>query len=190
MKSQQKQKRNRIITLAFVSVLMLLVYGPLAQWFVAADRMLYDRLASQLPNKPLENAFIVSIEAKNADADEISATYGRIIEVLSVAGARRIIMTEPPEIPDDRNLPGWAAAMNSIVPVYVPTRHRLAELATRHGFIDVKADSDGILRESGLWQLNDGVMSPSLPLAVAFDNEEASSHHRMSSAVNSIFLSN
>ncbi|MDJ0905495.1 MAG: protein kinase [Woeseiaceae bacterium] len=190
MKSQQKQKRNRIITLTFVSVLMVLVYGPLAQWFVAADRVLYDRLASHLPNKPLENAYIVSIDASRSDPETVSATYGRIIEILSLAGARRIIVTEPPEIPANRNLPGWAAAMNASVPVYVPTRHRLAELANRHGFVDVKADSDGILRKSGLWQLNDGVMSPSLPLAIAFDNEEASTHHRMSSAVSAIYLSN
>ena len=190
MKSEQKQKRNRIVTLAFVSVLMLLVYGPLSQWFAAADRMLYDQLATHLPNKPLDNAFIVSIETRNADAETISATYGRIIEILSVAGASRIIMTEPPEIPDDRNLPGWAAAMNASVPVYVPTRHRLADLSTRDGFIDIKADPDGVLRRSELWQLNDGVMAPSLPLAVAFDNDEAGSHQRMSSDVNEIFLSN
>ncbi len=190
LKSQQKQKRNRIITLTFVSVLMVLVYGPLAQWFVAADRVLYDQLASNLPNKPLENAYIVSIEASRSDADKVSATYGRIIEILSLAGAHRIIVTEPPKIPDDSNLPGWAAAMNASVPVYVPTNHRLADFAARHGFVDIKADSDGVLRTSGLWQLNDGVMSPSLPLAVAFDNDEVSSQHRMSSAVSAIYLSN
>jgi serine/threonine-protein kinase len=190
LKSQQKQTRNRIIALTFVSVLMLLVYGPLAQWFVAADRVLYDQLATHLPKQPLDNAFIVSVEEKKSDLESISATYGRIIEILSLSGARRIIVTEPPEIPDDSNLPGWAAAMNSTVPVYVPTRHRLADLARRHGFIDIKADSDGVLRQSGLWQLNDGVMSPSLPLAIAFDNDEASSHHRMSSAVSVIYLSN
>ena len=74
---------------------------------------------------------------------------GRIIEILSVAGASRIIMTEPPVIPDDSNLPGWAAAMNASVPVYVPTRHRLADLSTRDGFIDIKADPDGVLRREG-----------------------------------------
>ena len=186
LKSQQKQTRNRIIALTFVSVLMLLVYGPLAQWFVAADRVLYDQLATHLPKQPLDNAFIVSVEEKKSDPESISATYGRIIEILSLSGARRIIVTEPPEIPDDSNLPGWAAAMNSTVPVYVPTRHRLADLARRHGFIDIKADSDGVLRQSGLWQLNHGVMSPSLPLAIAFHNDEASTHHRMSSAVSDI----
>jgi serine/threonine-protein kinase len=33
-------------------------------------------------------------------------------------------------------------------------------------------------------------MSPSLPLAIAFDSDDASSHHRMSSAEDAIFLSN
>ena len=190
MKSQQKQKRNRFITLIFVSVLMLLVYGPLAQWFIGADRVLYDRLAAHLPNEALQDAYIVSIAASKSDPESVSATYGRIIEILSLAGARRIIVTEPPEIPDDRNLPGWAAAMNASVPVYAPTRHRLADLATRHGFIDIRADSDGVLRVSPLWQLNDGVMSPSLPLAVAFDSDETSANHRVSSEVNVIYLSN
>jgi serine/threonine-protein kinase len=41
-----------------------------------------------------------------------------------------------------------------------------------------------------LWQLNDGVMSPSLPLAIAFDNEEAGTSHRMSSEEDAIFVSN
>jgi serine/threonine-protein kinase len=190
LKSQQKQKRNRLIALSFVSVLLLLVYGPLAQWFVAADRFLYDQLASHLPNKPLENAVIVSIDPSRVDQQEIIPLHGRIIEVLGVAGARRIIMTQPPEIPDDEALPGWAAAMNSVIPVYTPTRHRLANLASRDGFVNVNTDNDGVLRRSALWQLNDGVMSPSLPLAVAFDSEDASTHHRMSSAEDAIFLSN
>ena len=47
LKPQQKQKRNRLIALSFVSVLLVLIYGPLAQWFVAADRVLYDRLHRQ-----------------------------------------------------------------------------------------------------------------------------------------------
>jgi serine/threonine-protein kinase len=190
LKSQQKQKRNRVIALSFVSVLLLLVYGPLAQWFVAADRVLYDQLASHLPNKPLDSALIVSVDPSRTTATDVSATYGRIIEVLSLAGVRRIVMTQPPEIPDDEDLPGWAAAMNSSVSVYTPTRHRLANLATRDGFINVTTDADGILRRAALWQLNNGVMSPSLPLAVAFDSGDAATHHRMSSAEDAIFLSN
>jgi serine/threonine-protein kinase len=190
LKSQQKQKRNRIIALSFVSVLLLLVYGPLAQWFVAADRVLYDQLASHLPYKALDNALIVSVDPSRTTASDVSATYGRIIDVLGLAGVRRIVMTQPPEIPDDEDLPGWAAAMNSSVPVYTPTRHRLANLATRDGFVSVTTDGDGILRRAALWQLNDGVMSPSLPLAVAFDSQDATTHYRMSSAEDAIFLSN
>jgi hypothetical protein len=191
LNSQQKQKRNRLISLSFVSVLLLLVYGPLAQWFVAADRVIYDQLASHLPNKPLENAVIISIDPSDSDADEVSALYGRLIEVLNVAEVNRIIMTQPPEMPADRPLPGWAAAMNDSVPVYTPTRHRLADVAARDGFIDINSDSDGVLRRADLWQLNDGVMSPSLPLAVAFDSSETSSHYsRLSGDEDAIYLSN
>jgi serine/threonine-protein kinase len=190
LKPQQKQKRNRMIALSFVSVLLLLIYGPLAQWFVAADRVLYDQLASHLPNEPLDNAMIVSIDPSRSGEQDVNATYGRIVEALALAGVKRIIMPQPPEIGADENLPGWAAALNAAVPVYVPTRHRLSELATRDGFVSINTDSDGVLRRSELWQLNDGVMSPSLPLAVAFDNEEAGTQHRMSSTEDAIFLSN
>ena len=80
--------------------------------------------------------------------------------------------------------------MNSGVPVYAPTGHRFGELATRDGFVDFSPDSDGVLRRASLWQLNDGVMSPSLPLAIAFDNADAAISHRMSSAEDAIFTSN
>jgi len=190
LKPQQKQKRNRLIALSFVSVLLLLVYGPMAQWFIAADRVLYDQLASHLPNKPLDNAVIVSIDSSRIDAKHVVDTYGRVIAVLSQSRVKRIIMTQPPEIGENENLPGWAVAMNTVVPVYAPTRHRLADLANRDGFVNINTDSDDVLRRSALWQLNDGVMSPSLPLAVAFDNETAFSSHRMSSAEDAIYLSN
>jgi len=188
--SQQKQKRNRLIALSFVSVLLLLVYGPMAQWFVAADRVLYDQLASYLPNKPLDNAVIISIDPSKTDRNDIVDTYGQIMAVLGQSKVKRIIMTEPPEIADSENLPGWAVAMNANVPVYAPTRHRFSDLATRDGFVEIRTDSDGILRRSELWQLNDGVMSPSLPLAVAFDNEVAGTGHRMSSEEDAIYVSN
>ncbi len=190
LKSQQKQKRNRLIALGFVSVLLLLVYGPLAPWFAATDRLLYDRLAAHLPSEPLENAFILSIDAARASHDEVIATYGRVIEKLGDAGVSRIIMTEPPDIGDGENLPAWAVAMKSMADVYVPTRHRLADLATRDGFVEVRTDSDGILRSSELWQLHDGVMAPSLPLAIAFDSDVELLDPRMSSAEDAIFLSN
>jgi tRNA A-37 threonylcarbamoyl transferase component Bud32/CHASE2 domain-containing sensor protein len=190
LKPQQKQKRNRLIALSFASVLLVLVYGPLAQWFIAADRMLYDQLASYLPNNALDHAVIVSIDASKIDSGEVMDTYGEIVVILSQADVKRIIMTQPPELADDANLPGWVVAMNTAVPVYAPTRHRFADLATRNGFISVAPDSDGVLRRSELWQLNDGVMSPSLPLAVTFDNIDASESHRISSAEDAIFVSN
>ena len=186
----QKQKRNRLIALSFVSVLLLLVYGPLAQWFIAADRVLYDQLATYLPTVALDHAVIVSIDPAKINADEISDTYGQLITVLGQSNVKRIIMTQPPVIPESGNVPGWAVAMNSIVPVYAPTRHRIADLAKRDGFVDLTADSDGVLRRATLWQLNEGVMSPSLPLAIAFDNEDLSVTARMSSADDAIFVSN
>jgi tRNA A-37 threonylcarbamoyl transferase component Bud32/CHASE2 domain-containing sensor protein len=190
LKPERKQKRNRLIALSFVSVLLLLVYGPLAQWFVAADRVLYDQLATYLPSVPLDHAVIVSVDTAEFDADEISDRYGQVIAVLVQSKVKRIIMTQPPELRDNENLPGWAAAMNAIVPVYVPTHHRLADLATRDGFVDLKPDNDGVLRRATLWQLNQGAMSPSLPLAIAFDNKDLNVTPRMSSTDDAIFVAN
>ena len=190
MKPGQIQKRNRLIALSFVSVLLVLVYGPLAQWFVASDRVLYDVLASHLPNKPLDNALIISLDPARTDAGNMLSRYGQIVAILKQSSVKRIILTQPPDIADDENVPGWAAALNSGVPVYAPTEHRFGELATRDGFVDISPDSDGVLRRASLWQLNDGVMSPSLPLAIAFDNADAAISHRMSSAKDAIFTSN
>ncbi len=73
--------------------------------------------------------------------------------------------------------------------IYAPTHHRFADLATRDGFIEILPDDDGVLRRAALWQLNGGVMSPSLPLAIAFDNEDSNSSQRLSSAENAIYTS-
>ncbi len=189
MTPEKKRKRNRLIALTFASVLLLLIYGPLAQWFVAADRMLYDNLAAHLPSEPLGNAIIVSIDTSKIGSDSMMDTYGQIIGVLQHGGVRRIVLTEPPELTDSDNLPGWAAAMASLSRVYAPTRHRFADLATRDGFLEFQPDRDGVLRRAALWQLNNGVMSASLPLAIAFDNENGAIGHRMSSAEDAIFTS-
>ena len=190
LKPLQQQKRNRLLALSFVSVLLLLVYGPLAQWFIAADRVLYDQMATHLPNKPLNNALIISIDPAKTEPGQIAATYGRIIAVLKQSNVKRIILTQPPDVAENENLPGWAVAMNAAVPVYAPTRHRFADVVNRDGFVDIQTDSDGVLRRAALWQLNDGVMSPSLPLAVAFDNDDAIASHRMSGSEDAIYLSN
>jgi serine/threonine-protein kinase len=190
LKPLQQQKRNRLLALSFVSVLLLLVYGPLAPWFIAADRVLYDQMATHLPNKPLDNALIISIDPAKTEPGQIAATYGRIIAVLKQSNVKRIILTQPPDVAENENLPGWAVAMNATVPVYAPTRHRFSDVVNRNGFVDIQTDSDGVLRRAALWQLNDGVMSPSLPLAVAFDNVDATAGHRMSGSEDAIYLSN
>ena len=190
MKPESKSKRNRMIALSFASVLLLLVYGPLAQWFVTADRVLYDLMASHMPGKPLDNAMIISLDPANSDTLEMLDRYGQIIGLLKRSKVRRIILTEPPDIPASGNLPGWAAAIGTGVPVYAPTGHRFADLASRDGFLQIQSDSDGVVRRAPLWQLNEGIMSPSLPLAIAFDNANVTIGNGLSSAEDEIFTSN
>ena len=82
MTKEQSQKRNRLIALSFVSVLLMLVYGPLAQGFIAADRVLYDQLASHLRSTPLERAIIISVDPAKSEQAELVSTYGKIIAAL------------------------------------------------------------------------------------------------------------
>ncbi len=189
METNKQQKRNRIIALSFACLLLLVVYGPLAQWFVAADRVLYDQLAGGMPNKALDNAYIASIDTKRSTHDEVMSRYGQVIEALQNSGAGRIILSNPPDIPASDELPAWSALLNSQSPVFVPTRHRLADLATRDGFITIRPDSDNVLRQSELWQLNSGVMSPSLPLAIDFESSETGTGSMLSSAEDLIYFS-
>ncbi len=183
-------KRNRLIALSFASVLLLLVYGPLAPWFLTADRFLYDTFASGLPNRPLDNAIIISIDPSRASHDKLLGDYGQVLSVLSRSQARRIILPQPPELGADERLPGWSAALGGPVPVYVPNSHRLAELTTHVGFMEFLPDDDGVLRRTNLWQLNGAIMSPSLPLAVALDNEDIPPSNRMSASDDTVYLSN
>jgi tRNA A-37 threonylcarbamoyl transferase component Bud32 len=185
-----KQKRNRLIALSFASVLLLLVYGPMAQWFVAADRVLYDNLATYLPSEPLGNTLIISIDESKLGSEQLVDTYEKVVSVLTKGKVRRIVLPEPPDLDPAEALPGWSVAMTAQTLVYVPTRHRLADVATRNGFLEFRPDDDGVLRRAALWMLNDGVMSPSLPLAIAFDNDEVASNHRISSAEDAIYTSN
>ena len=184
------QTRNRLIALSFASVLLLLVYGPLAPWFLTADRFLYDTFASGLPNRPLDNTIIISIDPSRASQDKLMADYGQVLSVLSRSQARRIILPQPPELGADERLPGWAAALGGPVPVYVANSHRLSEMTSHTGFMEFAPDDDGVLRRTNLWQLNGAIMSPSLPLAVALDNEEVPPSSRMSASDDTVFLSN
>ncbi len=190
MDTGNNQKRNRLIALSFASVLLVLLYGPLAHWFVAADRMLYDQLAGRITTHPLDNGIIISLDARQLDRSQILDRYGQLIALLRDAHAGRIILTQPPQITASESIPGWAVALGSGVPVYVPTRHPFAEFAAGDGFVEIIPDSDGVLRRSGIWQLNNNRMSPSLPFAIALDNGDTRTSQRMSGAEDAIFLSN
>ena len=190
MYTGSKQKRNRLIALSFASVLLLLIYGPLAGWFVAADRFLFDVFAARLPGEPLENSMIISVDPSKLSHDEILDKYGKVLDTLSRTQVRRIILPNPPAFSDDEKLPGWVSVLSGNVPVYVPTRHPFSVVSGRDGFVEIAPDDDGVLRRSKLWQRNGSVMSPSLALAVAFDNEELESSARMSNADDAIFFSN
>ena len=113
MHKADKQKRNRIVALSFVSVLLLLMYGPLSQWFIGADRVLYDQLAGGRPAMPLANAYIVSIDPQRADAGEIVDRYGEVLEKLQRSNVGRIVLSNPPSIPATEDLPAWAAMLTS-----------------------------------------------------------------------------
>ncbi len=185
----KRQKRNRLIALSFASVLLVLIYGPLAQWFVVADRFLYDAFAGRLPHKSLNNALIVSIDPAKDHGEKTLDLYGEILAKLATADVERIIMPDPPAIEADR-LPPWIAAVSAKTPVYVPSGHPFAPFASRSGFVHLRPDADGVLREASLWQLDDGVMTPSLPLAIAFASSEIQSGHRLDNAEDKMFLSN
>jgi len=122
----KQQKRNRIIALSFASLLLLVIYGPLAQWFVAADHVLYDQLAGGMPNKPLENAYIASIDSNRSTHDEVLKKYGQVIQSLQESGVRRIVLSNPPEIPATDELPGWSALLNTRTPVFVAAIRTMA----------------------------------------------------------------
>jgi len=184
-----KQKRNRIVALSFVSVLLLLMYGPLSQWFVAADRVLYDQLAGGRPAEPLANAYIVSIDPQRANASEIIDRYGEVLEKLQRSDVSRIVLSNPPDIPATEDLPAWAAMLASGTPVFVPARHALARVSAHSGFVQLAVENDGVLRRSSLWHLNGGVMSPSLPLAIAFAASATATAPRMSGSDDAVYLS-
>ncbi len=75
------------------------------------------------------------------------------------------------------------------MPVFVPSRHRFADVSRHDGFVQIDADSDGVLRRSELWHLNGEVMSPSLPLAVALAESATATAPRLSRSDDAIYLS-
>ena len=192
MEKVKQQKRNRLVALAFASVLLLLVYGPLAQWFVAADRFLYDHLAGRAPNTALDNTYIASINEKHLSREDVLKKYGQVIQILQNSGVRQIVLPNPPELSSSDALPEWARLLKAKSPVFVPTGHRFAEIATHNGVVSIQPDSDNVLRQSELWQLNNGIMSPSLALAISFESSESGSDsgNKFSGTNDVIFFSN
>ncbi|MGB5688194.1 MAG: protein kinase [Woeseiaceae bacterium] len=170
-------------------MLLLLMYGPLAQWFVAADRILYDQLAGGRPALPLANAYIVSIDPQRANARAIVDRYGEVVQKLQRSDVSRIVLSNPPEIPSAEDLPAWAAVLAAGTPVFVPERHALARVSEHSGFVQLAVDNDGVLRRSNLWHLNGGVMSPSLPLAIAFAASATATAPRLSGSDDAVYLS-
>ena len=189
MKPADHQKRNRFIALSFVSVLMLLMYGPLAQWFVAADRVLYDQLAGGRPAHVLQDAYIVSIDPQRKSTADILGEYGKVLRKLQDSSVRRIVLSNPPDIPESEELPTWAALLTGSTPVFVPARHRFAAITGNSGVVQLAPDNDGVLRRSVLWHLNGGVKSPSLPLAIAFKESATAAGPRLSGSDDEVFFS-
>ena len=165
------------------------MYGPLAQWFISADRALYDLLAGGRPARALDNAYIVSIDPQRKTADAVLTEYGQIIESLQASGVSRIVLANPPELSATDNLPGWSALLATGAPVFVPTRHRFSEISPRTGFVRFAPDADRVLRRASLWHLNGGVMSPSLPLAIAFHESTAAAAPRLSRTDDAMYFS-
>ena len=189
MDKEKKERRDRLVVLGCVSVLLLLVYGPAADWFVAADRILYDQIAGHIGNEPLENGVIVSINPAKKVPAELADLYGRLVGRFIAMEAARIVIAQGPDLPPGGELPGWTTTLGS-VPVFVPRGHPLSAVATKSGFLTLPADNDGVLRRLPLWQFENGVMFPSLPLAVALYDQDAGTSSGISSDTDAVYLSN
>ena len=188
MSVKRKEHRDRLVVLSFISVLLVLIYGPAASWFISADRFVYDQFAAHVRNDPLEDAVIISINPAKKSGDEILAEYGSLIETVNNQGVERIILADPPAMPSGGELPGWSALLSGGTPVFVPAGHRFADIANGTGIFSLDPDSDNVLRQSRLWHLQGGIMSPSLPLAIALANRNFVADPRVSHADFAIYL--
>ncbi len=190
MSEKRKEHRDRLVVLAFVSVLLVLIYGPLAPWFIAADRFFFDLFASNVQSDPPDNAVIVSIDPARKSRDELVAEYGRALQVIHDQQPQRIVLAQPPELNALDPLPGWSAMLSGKVPIIVPVDHRLADVANRTGVFMLQPDSDDVLRRSRLWHLEGGTMRPSLALAAALTSPSFAADPRVGHSDFEIFHSN
>lgn len=190
MDKSKKEYRDRLVTLSLVSVLLILLYGPAAGWFVRVDTMLFDQFASHVRNRPLPEALIVSVNPAKKSPDQVSATFGEVMNVLQAHNVRRIIFMEPPVLDEATRIPGWAAMLDSGIPVFVPSDARLADVAKRTGVFRIQPDPDGITRSSTMWYLQGGIMTSSLPLSVALDDGNVTLDPKISNTDDVLFLTN
>jgi len=189
LSEKRKAHRDRLVVLSFVSVLLVLMYGPLAPWFIAADRFLYDLFASSARSPGADDAVIVSIDPSKRSREELLGEYGRLLETFQNQGAARVVLADPPATGNNDALPGWAAMLSGDMPIFVPANHRLAEVASRTGVLTLRPDSDDVLRQSRLWYLQGGSMSPSLPLAIALSTSGFGDDPRIGNADFVVYLS-
>ena len=171
MDAQKKDNRDRLIALGFVSLLLVVLYGPAAGFFVAADRFLYDRLAGTIGSAPAVDGVILAIEPGGRDDAALAEDFQLVVEGLRRAGASRIVLANPPALAPWAS-GDWVAPRDGLAPVFVPSRHPLAASAAGSGYFDVRNDSDGIARRAALWCLCRGVRSPALALAVALAEDD------------------
>ena len=190
MDKQKKERRDRLVVLSFVSIVLMLVYGPAAQLFLAADRALYDAIATHVRNETLADGVIVSINPAKRSQSALSDIYGQLVQKFRDAGAARIVITDGPELRPGADLPGWVATLSTGAQVFVPRGHPLAGLATNTGFLALQPDDDGVLRSMSLWHFESGVMFPSLPLAIALSHPETAADSRIASGDDAVYLSN
>jgi eukaryotic-like serine/threonine-protein kinase len=188
--TERKEHRDRLVVLGFVSILLVLIYGPAAPWFIAADRFIYDQFASEVRGKALQDAVIVSINPARKTHEEVLSEYGRLLALFDTQRVKRIILADPPELDATEQMPGWSALLGGVTPIFVPADHRLAEITEKSGVVELRPDSDGVLRQSAMWHLQGGLMSPSLPLAVALAASDYSADPRISVADTTIYFTN
>ena len=190
MSEKSTVHRDRLVVLAFTSMLLVLIYGPLAAWFIAADRFLYDIFASNVQSQPPENTLIVSIDPDRKSRDEILTEYGRLLETLQAHKVKRVVLAEPPAMTTDDALPGWSVMLSGQLPIIVPANHRLADVANRTGVFMLQPDNDDVLRRSRLWHLDGGSLRPSLALATALTSPDFAADPRVGHSDFEIYHSN
>ncbi|MGB5581054.1 MAG: protein kinase [Woeseia sp.] len=172
MDTTRKDNRDRLLALGCVSILLIVVYGLAAGFFVSVDRFAYDQIAGHFVAQSVPDGVIVTVNPDAKSDAEVTEEYSQILARLRTHESRRIILTRPPGPMDGAPSAEIAAAMRDGPPVFVPSRHPLAGISTGAGYLDIRPDADGVLRRSNLWYLNGGQMSPSLPLSIALANRD------------------